>query len=164
MRFFLVQHTSRYKPGVKMYEELIKYRACGIIFLIMNLALSLIVFFMLYWGRTFIHHEITTIAMAAYTFGAFTIAIINIIKYRKYNSPIISASKAISLAAACVSILTLESTMLTTFGGNGMDELTRTLFLGMSGGVISSFIIILSIYMIVVSNKKLKILNISKEY
>ena len=39
MRFFLVQHTRRHKPGERMQEELIKYRNCGMIFLVMNLLL-----------------------------------------------------------------------------------------------------------------------------
>lgn len=159
MRFFLVRHTRRHKPGEKMREELIKYRACGIAFLIMNLALTLIIFFMVYWNRTFNHHEITTIAMAAYTFGALTMAIINVVKYRKYNSPVYSASKAISLTAACVSMLTLESTMLTTFGDGTMDVTSRRMLLGVSGGAISVFIIIMAIYMIVQSSKKLKALK-----
>ena len=146
-----------------MREELIKYRACGIVFLIMNLALALIIFFMVYWNRTFMHHEITTIAMAAYTFTAFTMAIINFIKYRKYNSPIFSASKAISLASACVSMLTLESTMLTTFNDGSMDALTRKLFLGLSGGAVSAFIIVMALYMIVQSNRKLRLMKLQKE-
>lgn len=159
MRFFLVRHTSKHNPGEKMRKELIKYRACGIVFLLMNLTLSVMVFFMIYWNRTFNHHEITTIAMAAYTFTAFIRAIINIVKYRKYHSPVYSASKAINLAAACVSMLTLESTMLTTFNDGTMDLFTRRLFLGLSGGVISVFIIVMAIYMIVQSNKKLKSLK-----
>lgn len=159
MRFFLVRHSSKHHPGEKMKEELIKYRACGWVFLLMNLTLSLIVFFMVYWNRTFHHHEITTIALAAYTFTAFTMAIINIVKYRKYNSPVYSASKAISLAAACVSMLTLESTMLTTFGNDSMDALTRKIFLGITGGVVSGFIIVMAIYMIVQSSIKLKALE-----
>ena len=159
MRFFLVRHTSKHKPGEKMREELIKYRTCGWVFLIMNLTLSVMVFFMVYWNRTFHHHEITTITMAAYTFTAFTMAIINMVKYRKYNSPVYSASKAISLAAACVSMLTLESTMLTTFGDGSTDALTRKILLGSTGGVVSVFIIIMAIYMIVQSSKKLKALK-----
>ncbi len=158
-RFFLVRHTSKHKPGEKMKEEVIKYRTCGWVFLLMNLTLSVIVFFMVYWNRTFHHHEITTIALAAYTFTAFTMAVINIVKYRKYNSPVYSASKAISLAAACVSMLTLESTMLTTFGEGSMDALTRKVLLGATGGAVSVFIIVMAIYMIVQSSKKLKALK-----
>ncbi len=163
MRFFLVRHTRKYKPGEKMLDELRKYRACGIAFLIMNLALTLMIFFMVYWNRTFHHHEITTIALAAYTFTSFTLAIVNMVKYRKYNSPVYSASKAISLASACVSMLTLESTMLTTFSNGTMDLTGRKIMLGASGGVISVFIITMAIYMIVQGTKKMKLLKTAKE-
>lgn len=142
-----------------MKEELIRYRLCGWIFLAMNVTLSLMVFFMVYWSRTFQHHEITTIALAAYTFTAFAMAIINMVKYRKYNSPVYSASKAISLASACVSMLTLESTMLTTFNDGSMDALARKILLGCTGGAVSLFIIIMAVYMIVQSSKKLKALK-----
>lgn len=158
MRFFLVRHTRLHKPGAQMRSELIKYRACGWVFLVMNLALTLIVFFMAYWNRTFRHHEITTIAMAAYTFTAFTVAIVNIVKYRQYNSPVYSASKAISLAAACVSMLTLESTMLTTFGQNEEVQF-RQIMLAATGIAVSIFIIVMAIYMIVQGTKKIKLLE-----
>ena len=156
MRLFLVKHIRRYAPAEKMVDELKKYRACGVVFLFMNLALTLIIFFMIYWNRTFEHHMITAIAMAAYTFTALTAAIVNVIKYRKYNSPVISASKAISFAAALVSMLTLESTMLTAFGKGTMTELERNLMLGATGGVISLLIVSMAIYMITVGTKKLK--------
>ena len=141
LRFFLVRHTRKYAPGERMQTELKKYRACGIVLLVMNLALALIIFFMVYWNRTFEHHMITAIAMAAYTFTALTTAIINVIKYRKYNSPVYSASKAISLAAALVSMLTLESTMLTTFSEGTMTAMEQKIMLGATGGVISALIV-----------------------
>lgn len=159
VRFFVVRHTSTHKPGEKMREELIKYRACGWVFLAMNLVLTVMVFFMIYWNRTFDHDKIATITMAAYTFTTLTVAIINVIKYRKYDSPIYSASKAISLAAASVSIITLESTMLTTFGGETMDALTQKLMLGLTGGAIAVFIIGMAVYMIYQSTKRLKLMN-----
>ncbi len=163
MRFYLSRHTRKHKAGEKMLEELIRYRNCGIVFLVMNLTLALMIFFMVYWNRTFNHHEITTIAMAAYTFTTFTFAVINIVKYRKYRSPVFSASKAISLAAACVSMLTLTSTMLTTFGEED-GLLFRRIMLGSLGGAISVFIIVMSVYMIVRASKMLKIedFNISE--
>ena len=159
MRFFLLLHTRKYAPGEKMREELIKYRACGAVFLLMNLALALIVFFMVYWNRTFEHHMITAIAMAAYTFTTFTVGIINVIKYKKYNSPVFSASKAISLAAALVSMLTLGSTMLTTFRDGTMTEMGEKLMLGSIGGCVSILIVATAIYMIVTGTRKIKQLD-----
>lgn len=158
MRFHLSRHTRKYETGEKLREEFVRYRNCGIVFLVMNLALSLLIFFMVYWNRTFIHHEITTIAMATYTFTTFILAIINLVKYRKYNSPVYSASKIISLVAACVSMLTLTSTMLTTFGeADGI--LFRKTMLGALGSVISLFTITIAIYMIIRANRSLKQLS-----
>lgn len=159
MRFFLLLHTRKYAPGENIQAELEKYRACGQILLVMNVALSFIVFFMVYWGRTFSHHMITTIAMAAYTFSSFAMAIVNVVKYRKYNSPVFSASKAISLASALVSMLTLECTMLTTFDDGTLDALTRRIMLGLTGAVISVAVILMAIFMITASNKNLKALK-----
>lgn len=156
MRFFLMNYLRRYAPEEKLARELHIYRACGWIFLVMNLAISLMIFFMVYWDRTFSHHEITTIALAAYTFVTFAFAIKNALKYRKSASPVLSASKAISLASAGVSMLTLESTMLTTFGGSDMTVRDRRLMLGISGGAIAALIVAMAIIMIVNSSKRLK--------
>ena len=159
MRYYLLGHTKKYAPGEKRENELKKYRACGIVFLIMNIALSLIVFFMLYWNRTFTHHMITTIAMAAYTFTAFTLAIINVIKFKKYNSPVYSASKAISFAAVCVSMLTLTSTMLTTFSDGTMSELENKMMLAGVGFAVVGVVLAMAIRMIVKGTRELKTIN-----
>lgn len=155
MRLDLVRHTLRHEPGEKMARELRHYRGCGWVFLGMNLALSGMMFYMIRENRLVRHHEITTIAMAAYTFTTLTMAIVNVIRYRKYNSPALSAGKAISLAAAGVSMLTLESTMLATFGEE-MAAWTRVAFLGLSGGAVAALIVVMAIYMIVEGNRKLQ--------
>jgi hypothetical protein len=160
MRFFLARHVRSHRPGEEREKELKKYRACGVVFLLMNLALALMIFFMVYWNRTFHHHEITTIAMAAYTFTAFSFAIVGLVRYRKYDSPVYSATKAISLAAACVSMLTLESTMLTTFSEG---EINVRLMLGLTGAAISAFIVMMAVYMIVRATKQLKEMRENKD-
>ena len=155
MRFLLLRHTKEYNPLQDMRLELKKYRICGIYLLLLNSILTVILFYIIRQNRTFKHHEITTIAMAAYTFTTFTFAIINIIRYRKYKSPVFSAAKAISLACACVSMITLEATMLTTFGVENSEKFRR-IMMASSGGVISIFIVGMAIYMIVNATKKLR--------
>ena len=159
MRLSLVWYTMRHKPGEQMQQELVRYRTCGWVFLLMNLALSGMMFYRIYENRFVQHHEITTIAMATYTFAMLTVAIVNVVRYRKYNSPVLSSAKAISLAAACVSMLTLESTMLVSFNKGTLSQQTVRLFLALSGGVVSAFIIAMAIYMIVQANRKLKSLE-----
>ena len=46
--------------------------------------------------------------MAMYAFYVTVMAVINMVRYRKYHSPVMSAAKAVNLAAALVSMLSLE--------------------------------------------------------
>lgn len=156
MRFFLLRHTLHHLPGKKLRREWIRYRSCGRILLLMNLALSGMVFYMIYENRVTRHHEITTIAMAIYSFFSLTWSIISVFRYRKYNSPAMSASRAVSLAAACVSMLTLENTMLVTFGKDSITAQTRQIFLSLSGGMILIFIVVMAVFMIAHANRKLR--------
>lgn len=163
MRFSLVCYTLKHQPGEEMRQELLRYRACGRVFLLTNLTISTMIFYMICENRVVRHHEITTIALAAYTFFSLTMAIIKVIRYRKYNSPVFSASRAISLASACVSMLTLEGTMLATFGDESMTAQTQRLFLSVSGGAVSVFLVVMAVSMIVLSNQKITCLEKNHE-
>lgn len=163
MRLWLARYTVHNEPGQWLRREFGLYRSCGIVFLVMNLALTVIIFYMVMQGRTMRHHEITTISMAAHTFTTLTMSIVNVIKYRRLGSPVFSASKDISLAAALVSMLTLESTMLTTFHNGSMSLLTRQLFLGISGCAVSLFIVSMAIYMIVHASNAIKSMELEYE-
>ena len=154
MRMFLLRHTKLYKPQEQLKLELKKSKICGYILLLMNLILSAIIIFIVYLNKTFIHHEITTITIAAYTFTSLTFAIINFIKYKKYDSPIYNAAKTITLISACVSMITLTTTMLTTFGNS--DELFRQIILAVTGGIVNMFVLYLALMMIIKSTKQLK--------
>lgn len=156
MRFFLGRHAGKYRAGEHMRAEWVRYRACGWCFLLMNLALGVMIFFMLYFNRTFEHGEIVTISMAAYTFFTFAKAIINLVRYRKYDSPVYSASKIVGLAAACVSMLTLTSTMLNTFSDASLTSTGQKLILGLTGVGVCAFVIAMAIYMIYRATTKLK--------
>ena len=154
MRFFLVKHTRKYKANEEAEIEVKKSILCGWLLIAMNLALGVIVFFIVYWNRTFYHHMITTIAMAAYTFFTFTFAIINLVRYKKYNSPVYSSAKTISLIAGAVSMLTLETTMLTTFGTTE-GPLFNQIMLSCTGVAVIGFAITMAVLMIVEGKKQL---------
>lgn len=158
MRLTLVRHTSHHAANEDNALEWRKYRFCGWLLLTMNLALAIFTLYFVFRIRTFPHHEITTIAMAAYTFTALTVAIINVIRYRKYGSPAYSAAKAISLASATVSMLTLENALLTTFGQES-DALFRQIILGASGIVVIFVVQGIALNMIVNAFRNLKINN-----
>lgn len=160
MRFFLLKHTRSYDVGEKATVEMKKYLACGCLLLVTNLVLSGVIFFIVYKNQTFQHDQITTIALAAYTFFTLTFAIVNIVKYKKYASPVYSAAKTVTLVAACVSMFTLETTMLNTFGGE-TTVLFKQIMLGVSGAVLVAFIAVMAIITIVKGVKGLKRLSLN---
>jgi len=132
MRLLLVRYTRRHMPGEQQELEWRKYRLCGVLLLLTTLALAIFIIYFVWRIRVFRHHEITTIAMAAYTFASLALAIVNIIRTRKSGSPALSAARLISLASAAVSVLTLENALLTAFGQES-DELFRRIILGATG-------------------------------
>lgn len=158
VRFCLLNYTRTNLPGKDRKAEYIRYRLCGVSLLLMNLALSVIIFFITWQNRTFVHHSITTIAMATFTFTLLTVAIVNVFRYKKFHSPVYSASKVLNLASALVSLLTLETTMLTAFGDESTDSF-RQVMTGATGGAISVIILGIAGYMITRSTIKLKKLS-----
>lgn len=155
MRFFLLGRVRALNLGENRLSELKICRFCGMILLCMNLALAVIVFYITRQNKGFVHHSITTIAMATYTFTSFTLAIINAVKYRKYNSPVLSAAKAISLVAASVSMLTLQTAMLTVFGEEN-DPIFRLTMTSFTGSGVCFFVLATAIYIIVSSNAEIR--------
>ena len=96
--------------------------------------------------------------MALYAFYAVILAIINVVKTRRHNSPILSAAKAMNLVAAMVSILSLETAMLAQFGGND-DPMFRKAMTAATGGGVCTIVIGMASYMIWRANKNLKKLD-----
>ena len=158
MRMMLVRTIHEHAPGKEQGIEWRKYRLCGALLLVMNIALLIFILYFVLRIRIFSHHEITTIAMAAYTFSALAMAIWNVIRYRKYGSPAYSAAKAISLVSAIVSMLTLENAMLSTFGETD-GELFRQIILGISGVAVIFLVQGIAVYMIRNAAKQLRIHN-----
>lgn len=158
MRFYLLRHTRSYKANEELTMETKKYCVCGWLLLVLNVTLAVIISYIVYLNKTFTHNEITTITLATYTFATFTYAIINIFKYAKYKSPVYSATKLITLVAACVSMLTLETTMLTTFGDDPTPQF-RQIMLACTGFVVFAFSIAVAIGMLVKGYKQLALLK-----
>lgn len=145
----------RYKPAEDEAGAFRRYRACGFVLLLMNQALAGIVLFMVRQDRHFSYPGVLIYAMALYAFYAVITALINIVKTRRRNSPILSATQAVNLVAALVSILSLTTAMLTQFGGEDNADFNRTMTAAVGGGV-CTVVICMAAYMIWRANKNLK--------
>ncbi|MBQ8015022.1 MAG: hypothetical protein IJ264_02430 [Clostridia bacterium] len=154
MRYFLLKETIKGNLKKDLFMEFLHYRLCGVFLLLINIALAVIVFYIVQQNRGFEHHYILTIAMAAYTFTAVIKSIVDVVKYRHLKSPVISSAKVISLTSALVSILSLETAMLTAFGGRDLPEF-RQIITASTGAAVCIIVMTMAIYMIVSSTKEI---------
>ena len=121
MRFIVIFRSQ--KKGLSEMEErkrgLQSYQVCGWLVMLLNIAVSVVMFMVIVQKQTIEYHMIVTIGLAAFTFYCFIMAIINMIKYRDRKNPVYAAIKRIDMVKAIVSIFTLQVAMLTTFNGEG---------------------------------------------
>ena len=163
MRFLLLRFVNRVGIGENRFKELRRSRLCGYILLSVNLALSGAVLMILYQNKGYEYHGILIYVMAAYTFYITTVAIINLIKYKKLGSPVMSMTKIISFAAALVSMLSLETAMLSEFGKD-MSEENKRLMIMLTGAGVSVCIITMAVYSIIKNSSEIKKIMENKNY
>lgn len=158
MRFLLVRYVNKVEIGKQLITEFKCARLCAFILLTLNLILTGAVLMILYQSKGFVYPGVMIYVMALYTFYVTINSTVSIFKHRKYNSPIMSTAKIISLAAALVSMLSLETAMLTAFAAENTTETNRTM-VALTGAGVSVIIITLSVFMIVKTTKSIKQLN-----
>lgn len=150
------------KAGGDKVSEWHRYRLCGIILLFMNFALSGMVVLVVHQNSGFEYPGVLIYIMAMYTFYAAITAVLNVIKFRRYGSPVLSAAKVINLTAAMVSVLSLETAMLTQFGAAD-DPVFRQVMTASTGAGISVIVLGMAVFMILRSTKQLKHVKPEKE-
>lgn len=83
---------------------------------------------------------------ALYTFVMMFLAISNLIRFRKLGSPILSAAKVLSLVAALLSLLTLQSALIDRFGtAQGSFRLMMT---RLTGSAVYASVLIIAVWML----------------
>lgn len=147
-------------------EKLRIYRNCGIALLIIEgVFMFAVAQFVLSGGGSIAelaaqnmrtYTMITMISSAAFTFYKMTLSIVNLVKVHKMTDPELWALRNISLAAALVSLLALQTTMTLFLS----QPLTRemSVFNGIVGLVVVLIVAGLGIVMIIRANKKKKLL------
>lgn len=155
MRFLLVRYVRKNKIGSSILGEWKRSRICACILLLINLSLSGAVLMILYNNRGYDYPGMLIYVMAAYTFYSTIHAIVDIIKYRALGSPVMSTAKIVSLSAALVSMLNLETAMFAQFGGEMALEDQR-IFIILTGAGVSITVITLSVILIVKATKAIR--------
>lgn len=156
MRFLLLRHVNRAGIGSDLVSEWRHYRLCGVILLFMNIALFGVVVLVVQKNEGFHYAGYLIYVVAMYAFYNIISAVRDVIQYRIYKSPVMSAAKAVKLAAALVSMLSLETAMLMQFNTEENPEAFRQIMTGTTGGAICAIVLAMAVFMIVKSTRQLK--------
>jgi len=136
-----------FKKNKDLKDEYKTYKNAGIILLFINLFLTIVILIIVNGETLKTYNTIVAISVACYTFYLMINSIKNLIKYRKYKSPLMTSAKVVSVVTSMVSMLSLEIIMLSTFGPEKI-EFNETMIMATGGGI-GIIIIIISLYMII---------------
>ena len=157
-RFLLVRYVAKHPIGNDRLGELKRARLCSWILMTVNLSLSGAVMMMVFFNRGFQYRGFLIYVIALYTFYVTTTAIIDMIKYRKYKSPVMSITKIIKMAASLFSMLFLETAMFAQFGAETPEE-TKRIMIMLTGAGISVAVVAMAVYMISRTSKEINTLT-----
>ena len=151
--YFAVLATTRFsvlqiirKANGDHDTELFARRITGILLIVLSFCIVGVNILSALKERGRAMHEIVMITIAACTFTKITIAIVGMVKAKHTASPALKTLRNISLADACVSICTMQRSMLVSFPG--MKAVYIQLFNILTGTAVWIIILFLGINLI----------------
>ena len=155
-RFLLVRQIRKEEQNIEV--EFRKYRSCGVLIFILNTAFIPVIYQIVKHGMGYSYPGFLIYVVAAYTFYAITISIVNVVRYRKYNSPVYSAQRALNLTKALVAMFALQTAMFASFGVDiGLEQTMNLVF----GILVCCAIFAIAVMMVVKSIHELKKISIN---
>ena len=145
-------HSKKRKNENLLYEYKCYKKTAWFLFLL-NVPMSAMIFLMVWKNSGFTYPGYVIYLSAFCTFYTAVMSVVNIIKFKKVGSPILSAAKAVNLVAAMMSLLGLQTALIAAFPDN--HEAFRQQLNAVAGGIITVSVIAIAIYMIINATKKI---------
>lgn len=152
MRFSAVLCERNHQKLPSNDTELFVMKLSGILLVILSIVLAMVNYISLSQNIAAKYGEIIMITIATYTFYKTTMAIMKAVKQHKNPSPLLRTIRNIGYAEASASILTLQRSMLVSFGS--MDNRQVRFMNAMTGAAVCVFVLILGLSMIIKSRRK----------
>ena len=127
------------------------YRRTAWMLFLLNIPMGGMIMLMVQTNSGFSYPGYIIYLSAIYTFYTMTMSVVNLVKYRKLHSPILSAAKVLNFIAALMSVLGLQTAMIAQFSPN--DDGFRKMMNAITGGCIWSAVILTALYMLRRSSK-----------
>lgn len=152
MRFSAVLCERNHQKSPDIDTELFVMKLSGILFVVLGIVLATVSYISLSQNIATKYGEIIMITIATYTFYKITMAIVKAIKQHKNPSPLLRTIRNIGYAEVAASILTLQHSMLVSFGTMSAENIH--LMNAVTGTAVCLFVLILGLSMITKSMKK----------
>lgn len=154
MRLSLI--LSYRNRGVK--SELHCYRRTAWLLFLLNIPMGGMTVLMVLTDSGYSYPGYVIYLSAMYTFYTIILAIVNLVKFRKLGSPILSAAKIMNFVAALMSLLGLQTAMISQFSTEGED--LRRMMNALTGGGVWFSVILIAVYMLLHSRKMKEVKSI----
>ncbi len=139
MRFVVVMSSK----GGKTQNDRLCASVIGVILIIISVVFHVIVIVSMKYNTAALYGTITMITIATFTFTKITAAVITAVKHRKDSSRLYKAVNAIRYSEVAVSLLTMQQSMLVSFG-NANDK-SSVILNAFTGAGVCFFILVLGI-------------------
>lgn len=152
MRFSAVLCERSRQKSPSNDTELFVMKLSGVLLVILSIVLATVSYISLSQNIAAKHGEIIMITIATYTFYKIAMAIVKAVKQHKNPSPLLRTIRNIGYAEIAASILTLQRSMLVSFGSMSAESIH--FMNAVTGAVVCLFVLILGLSMITKSIKK----------
>lgn len=152
VRFSAVLCERKNQDVVSYDTEKFVMKLSGILLTALSILLAVMNYLSLSQSIAVKYGEIIMITIATYTFYKITMAVIRNVKQRQNPSPLLRTLRSISYAEIAASVLTLQRSMLVSFGTMGSRQIY--LMNAITGAVVCLFVWILGLSMIAKSKRK----------
>ena len=146
-------YRRRVRRGGLIYEHRCCRRTGGLL-LLLTVPMGTMIVILIRAETGSAYPGYTIYASAAYTFYMATLSIVNLFKYRRLGSPILSAAKTLTFAAAMMSMLCLQNALIAAFSGG--DAAFRVLMNTLTGTGVYLIVIAAAVCMIVRASRAIK--------
>jgi len=151
LKIYIIDGERRYSDNSLIIDEYRRYLKCGIVLLVIDSSLVPIIDRASALEGVIEYPGYLIYGMAAYSFYAVIVCIVNAIKFKGYYRPMFSAARICSLTGAMVSMLSLEIAMTARFGET--DTAFRKYMTAVTGGLIIILVMVMALMMLLRSRR-----------
>lgn len=158
IRFLLLRRQGETGAGTaELAAQYRAYRLTGVLLLALGVVMSAIILQVVRDNRTYSYPGTIIYAFGAYAFTRIIMAAVNLIRRRGRDNPLFAAARCLSLATAIVSVFSLQTALLSTFGTE--EPAFRLIANAASGAAVCASILLMAVLMVRRSTRGLRSLQ-----